>query len=135
MFPAVFSCCNNVRAGVQLHAYGLHHMVHPVSTPGAGREQLVQQLLQRFPERFASPRQVTDRRPGKGEKEAGGEVDFIKPDVLAKMAAQGQVLWSAQDAAGGSSTAITSEAVGSIIAAGEGSSWCMPCMQQVNQPL
>lgn len=79
----------------------------------------MQQLLQRFPQRFAARRQVTDRKPGKGEKEAGGEVDFIKPDVLAKMAAQGQVVWSAQDAATGSSTAITLEAVSSILASGE----------------
>lgn len=50
-------------------------------------------------------------------------MDFIKPDVLAKMAAQGQVVWSAQDAASGSSTAITLEAVGSILAAGESGLW------------
>jgi guanylate kinase len=86
---------------------------------GAGRDQLVQQLLQRFPQRFAVPRQITDRKPGKGEKEAAADVDFVKADVLSKMAAQGQVVWSSQDAAGGGGTAVTAEAVGSVLAAGE----------------
>lgn len=77
----------------------------------------MQQLLQRFPRRFAVPRQVTDRKPGKGEKEsASADVDFIKPDLLSKMAAQGQVVWSSQDAGG--TTAITAEAVAGLLAAG-----------------
>lgn len=79
---------------------------------------MVQQLLQRFPQRFAVPRQVTDRKPSKGEKEAADGVDFVKPDVLSKMATQGQVVWSSQDAAAGGCTAVTAEAVSSTLAAG-----------------
>jgi len=93
-------------------------MYHHGPCAGAGREQLVQQLLQRFPQRFALPRQVTDRKPGKGEKETSADVDFVKPDVLAKMGAQGQVVWSLQDAAG-SSTAVTAEAVSAILTSGQ----------------
>lgn len=78
----------------------------------------MQQLLQRFPQRFALPRQVTDRKSGKGEKEISADVDFVKPDILAKMGAQGQVVWSLQDAAG-SSTAVTAEAVGAILTSGQ----------------
>jgi guanylate kinase len=85
---------------------------------GAGREQLIQQLLQRFPQRFAVPRQITDRKPGKGEKDST-DVDFVKADVLAKMVAQGQVVWSSQDAGGGGSIAVTLEAVTGILTAGQ----------------
>jgi guanylate kinase len=85
---------------------------------GAGREQLIQQLLQRFPQRFAVPRQTTDRKPGKGEKDSA-DLDFVKADVLAKMVAQGAVVWSSQDAGGGGSTAITLEAVTGILTSGQ----------------
>lgn len=90
-----------------------------MAAAGAGRDQLIQQLLQRFPQRFALPRQVTDRKPGKGEKDAAADVDFVKPDALAKMVSQGQVVWSSQDAAAGGSTAVTVEAVNTILATGE----------------
>ena len=79
----------------------------------------MQQLLQRFPQRFAVPRPITDRKPGKGEKDAASDVDFVKPDALAKLAAQGQVVWSVQDALAGGTTAFTVEAVSSVLAAGE----------------
>jgi hypothetical protein len=39
--------------------------------------------------------------------------------VLAKMVAQGAVVWSSQDAGGGGSTAITLEAVTGIITSGQ----------------
>jgi hypothetical protein len=92
----------------------------PLPLAGAGREQLAAQLLQRYPQRFTPPRRVTDRKPGKGEKDAAAaaDVDFIKADVLAKLASQGQLVWSQHDAAAGGTTAVTAEAVSSILSAG-----------------
>lgn len=80
----------------------------------------MQQLLQRFPQRFSQPRQVTDRKPAKGEKEVTGDVDFVKPEALTKLVTQGQAVLSWPDAptGGASTTAVTAEAVNSILAAG-----------------
>jgi guanylate kinase len=84
---------------------------------GGGREQLVQQLLQRYPQRFVVPRKLTDRKPAKGEKDTP-ELEFVKPDVLAKLAAQGQVMHSQADAAAGSTTAVTADVLHELAAAG-----------------
>lgn len=78
----------------------------------------MQQLLQRFPQRFAMPKPITDRKPAKGDKETAPDVDFVKPEGLSKLAAQGQLVWSAQDASTGSTTAVTVEAVAGILATG-----------------
>jgi guanylate kinase len=87
---------------------------------GGGRERLVQQLQARFPQRFAAPRRLTDRKPGKADKEPATD-EFVKPDVLARLAAQGQVVWSQPDTAagGGSSLAVTVEGLQEVTGAGE----------------
>jgi hypothetical protein len=89
-----------------------------MTAAGGGREQLVQQLLQRYPQRFVVPRKLTDRKPAKGEKDTQ-ELEFVKPDVLTKLAAQGQVVHSQADAATGSTIAVTADVLHELAAAGE----------------
>lgn len=84
---------------------------------GGGSEQLVQQLLQRYPQRFVLPRKLTDRKPGKGEKEAP-DLEYCKPDALAKLVAFGSVVWSRQDAATGTAQAVTADVLHELAAAG-----------------
>jgi hypothetical protein len=96
------------------HCTALHCLLAPA---GGGREQLVQQLLQRYPQRFAVPRKLTDRKPAKGEKDTP-ELEFVKPDVLAKLTAQGQVVHSQADAATGSTSAVTADVLHELAAAG-----------------
>lgn len=84
---------------------------------GGGKEHIIQQLLQRFPQRFAIPRQVTDRKPSKSDKDSAAEVDFVKPEVLAKMGAQ--LVWSGQDPAASGTLAITVDALSTVLASGE----------------
>eukprot|EP00882_Tetradesmus_deserticola_P025786 GHRQ01028352.1.p1 GENE.GHRQ01028352.1~~GHRQ01028352.1.p1 ORF type:complete len:220 (+),score=94.86 GHRQ01028352.1:141-800(+) len=84
---------------------------------GAGREQLVQQLLQRYSQRFVLPRKLTDRKPVKGEKDTP-ELEYVKPDALAKLAAQGLVVHSQADAATSSTTAVTADVLHELATAG-----------------
>lgn len=97
-----------------------HQPAHPpTSIPGGGRELLAQQLSQRLAQHFAAPHRLTDRKPGKGEKELGPDVEFVKPDALARLAAQGQIAWSHQDGATNASWAVTVEALHAVMASGE----------------
>lgn len=90
--------------------------------PGAGREQLAQALLQRYPERFALPRKQTDRKPpGKGDRELlPPELECVKPEALSKLLAQpGQAVWSAQEGASGTTQVLTADALHDVAATGE----------------
>jgi guanylate kinase len=64
----------------------------------AGREALVAQLLSSFPQRLAAPKRLSDRKPGKGDKEGQG-VELVKTDVIQKHIQQvggwGLQLWLA----------------------------------------
>jgi hypothetical protein len=77
----------------------------------------VNQLLQRFPGHFSLPARVSDRKPGKGEKDTV-ELEFVKPEILAKMATTGQLVMCLPEA-GGCQTAIKTASVEAIAAAGE----------------
>lgn len=90
-----------------------------MSTTGGGREQLVQQILQRYPNRFMVPKKLSDKKPIKGDKEVSTDMEYVKPDVLAKLVSQGQIVWSQQDPASGVTVAITAEALSELAAAGE----------------
>lgn len=79
---------------------------------------MAQLLLTRFPDRVASPGRVTDRKPGKADKDTP-ELQFLKPEVLAKMVAGGQMVVVVPDAAGGTSTGVTTAALAECAAAGE----------------
>lgn len=118
-------------AGVLLHqepAYGIvrahrycilaEDLMFPYVPAGGGKEQLVQQLLQRYPHRFALPRRLTDKKPGKADKDVSTDTEYVKPDVLTKLAAQGQLVWSQPDTATSVTLAITQDAMLEVAAAG-----------------
>eukprot|EP00775_Hariotina_reticulata_P013032 gene13032-13161_t len=86
---------------------------------GGGCEELAHQLLQRYPHSFAVPRKLTDRKPGKGDRELTPDLDYCKPDALAKLVASGQVVFSQPDATSGCSSAVTAEAVNAVMASGK----------------
>jgi hypothetical protein len=86
---------------------------------GGGCEELARQLLQRYPHSFAVPHKLTDRKPGKGDKELSSDLEYCKPDALAKMVASGQVLWSQPDATSGCSLAVTIEALNAVMASAQ----------------
>lgn len=75
--------------------------------------------MQRYPNRFLAPRKLSDKKPGKGDKDVSADVEYVKPDVLTKMTAQGQLVWSQQDPASGCTMAITADALNELAAAGE----------------
>lgn len=86
----------------------------------------MQQILQRYPGKFAVPKKLTDRKPGKGDKDVPADIEFVKADQLTKLAAQGQLVWSQQDATG-STVAVTADSLNELAAAGEQSSKTQPC--------
>lgn len=49
----------------------------------AGREALAAQLLSSLPQRLVAPKRLSDRKPGKGDKEGQG-VELVKADVIQK---------------------------------------------------
>jgi hypothetical protein len=100
-----------------------------LASAGGGREELVAQLLARYPNRFAVPRRVSDRRPAVagrgGEREAfsigsasASDVEVVKPEQLARMAGAGQLLVSMQESSG-AALAIPVDAVVDVAASGK----------------
>lgn len=77
----------------------------------------MQQLLQRYPHRFVFLKKLTDRKPAKGEKDTP-DLEFVKPEALAKLTAQGQVVYSQQDPVTGSSMVVTADALHDLAVAG-----------------
>ena len=82
-----------------------------------GRADIVSQLSQRFPCHFALAPRITDRKPGKGEKDTP-ELEFVKAEALAKLAATGQLALCLPEA-GGSQIAIKTTSLEAIAASGE----------------
>ncbi|KAF8071222.1 GLTP1 [Scenedesmus sp. PABB004] len=85
---------------------------------GGGREALAAQLLARFPLRFATPRRLTDRKPGRGEAALPPDVEVVRPDALTKLGALGALVHSAPDGGGGT-LAVHADALLDLAAAGK----------------
>jgi hypothetical protein len=130
---------------------------------GGGREALANQLLSRLPDVFVMAPRITDRKPAPqaaasappgankaltgpaGLGTVGGahaaEAEVVKPEMMAKMAAAGQLALTWQDPAGGQ-VAVTVEALKTLSVAGgktrAGGAWLAPgaklkVMQEVLQ--
>lgn len=90
--------------------------MHVYCAAGAGCDTLLSQLLERFPQRFAVPPVITDRKPGKGDKDIPG-VEVVKAEALTKLMSSGGIaaVW---DDESGNRLAVTLEAIQALTAEG-----------------